>query len=67
MMKKKLGVDFGENVDFVLIPLGLSAAKSMGFFFCAKSTYKNQFGRYIWEFFLFYEQIYVYAIVCKIS
>ena len=24
-----LGLIFGENVDFVLIPLGLSAAKSM--------------------------------------
>ena len=25
------GIDFAENVDFILIPLGLSAAKSMFF------------------------------------
>ena len=58
-------VDFGENVDFALIPLGLLATKSI--FFGQNQPIKTRFGGISRIFFLFYEQIHVYAAVCKIS
>ena len=64
--KKKIwGADYGESVDFVLIRLGLSAAKSM--FFGRNQPIKISLGVIARMFFFYYEQIYVYAAVFKIS